>query len=678
MESANARHRILGKRSLRTWAGAALIFLAATSTTRPQEASPEIATAHISIDATAVDGEISPILYGQFDEFMFEGVKRGLTAELLRDRSFDEAPNAIGLPRDWERDPDDRDDSAVKFHWDAEVFYPSSRPVKTDVSDHSLRIDLGADDGQRRGIHQSHTRVRKGISYAGYLWAKTTDFQGAITVTLEADQTDGESYASADISNVSGDWRKYDFQLTPSVDDPLARLAIRFHGKGRLWIDQISLIPSDAVHAVRADVFEKLKQVQPAFIRWPGGNVAQDYHWLWGIGPRDQRPDWTNLSWANELESGDLGTDEFVQLCRDLRAEPSLTVNVEGRGATVEEAAGWVQYANGPASTKYGALRAENGHAEPYHVKYWEVGNEIWGNWVRGHSDAVTYARNLDRYARALRVADSSIQLIGVGDNNMEWNKTVLKNSGSLIDYLAVHHYYGQKEMQGDARNLMARPLHYEHFYQDMKQEIADLVPGHKIQLAINEWNTSLPLPAQHSIVSALYAARLMNVFERSDVVGMSAPSDMVNGWSGGLIQSSRDGVFVTPTYLANQMYASHMGRSRIKARIESPTFDTSREGSAIPYLDIVVSRSANGKQIYIKAVNTNLTSPMRTAIDIQGIEISPDGQVETLTSNSLDASNNFSAPDAVAIHSHDIPVGKSFTVTLPEHSVSVITLNVN
>src|SRR5579862_5538995 len=627
------------------WVLLALLFVIRVSVISPAQQTLDAA---ISIDASKVEGEISPILYGQFDEFMFEGVKGGLSAELLRDRSFDASPNAIGLPRYWERDPDDRnDDSALHFHWDADVFYPSNRVVKTDVPDHSLRVDLGYDSGQRHGIHQGGIPVRKGLTYTGHLWAKTENFRGSITVALEADRTGGERYASAEISNVQGEWRKYDFQLTSTVDDPLAKLTILFHGKGRLWIDQVSLMPGDAVHGVRADVFEKLKAVRPSFIRWPGGNVAQDYHWMWGVGPKDERPAWINLSWANELESGDFGTDEFVQLCRDLGTEPSLTVNVEGRGATVQEAADWVEYANGPATSKYGAMRATDGHSEPYHVKFWEIGNEIWGDWVRGHSDAATYAANLGRYAPALRAVDPSIQLIGVGDNKMDWDRTVLKASGSQIDYLAVHHYYGQREMKGDVKNLMAHPLHYERFYEEMKRTVAELVPGHPIHLAINEWNTSLPLPAQHSMLSALYAGRLMNVFERSSIVGMSAPSDMVNGWSGGLIQASRHGVFVTPTYLANQLYASHLGAQRLSVQVMSPTFDSSLEGKNIPYLDVVVSRSKDGKQIFIKAVNTDLSDALRTKIDIKEARVHSSARLDILNGASLEASNSFETPDA-------------------------------
>lgn len=311
---------------------------------------------------------------------------------------------------------------------------------------------------------------------------------------------------------------------------------------------------------VRGDVFPKVKALRPAFLRWPGGNVAQDYHWMWGIGPRDERTTWVNLSWNNETEPSDFGTDEYIQFCRNLGAEPTLVVNVEGRGATAEEAAAWVEYVNGPADSRYGVLRSRNGHPQPYGVKYWEVGNEIWGDWVRGHSDAETYAHNFNRYQAAMKAVDPTLKLIAVGDNDMNWNRTVLKIAGKNLDYLAVHHYYGTAEMHGDPLNLMAHPLAYEAFYKRLQQLIRDTVPGHDVKLAINEWNTALPVPRQHSMESALYGARLMNVFERStDVVEMTAVSDLINGWPGGVIQASRHSLFVTPTYLAIKLYNEHL-----------------------------------------------------------------------------------------------------------------------
>ncbi len=638
----------------------------------------DVSSARLVIDAGKIEGSISPMLYGQFDEFMFGGVKGGLTAELIRDRNFDEAPNVIGLPRDWERDPDDRNhDSAMQFHWDDSVYYPTQHEFAAERTGHSLRVDLGHDDGQRRGIRQSGIPIRQGITYHGYLWMKTNGSEGHVTVALEADWTGGETYSSAEVNNISGDWKRYEYALAPGKSDPLAKFVVLFHGQGRLWLDQLSLLPGNAVEGVRGDVLQKVKDLRPAFIRWPGGNVAQDYHWMWGIGPRDQRFTWANLSWGNEPEPGDFGTDEFIRFCHNVGAEPSLTVNVEGRGATASEAAAWVEYANGPASSKYGAMRVANGHTEPFQVKYWEIGNEIWGNWVRGHSDAETYAQNYNRYAATMLKVDPSVRLTAVGDNDMKWNRTVLQVGGAHIDYLAIHHYYGGKEMRGDPLNLMAHPLHYERYYKQLQQVIHELVPGRDIRLSINEWNTALPVPRQHSMESALYAARLLNVFERSDVVAMSAVSDLVNGWHGGVIQASRHGIFVTPTYLVNELYSRHLGTQRITAGVQSPVFDTTLEGKNVPYLDVVVSRTANGKQLFIKAVNTDAEHAMRTTIHLSGVSVMAKAVVETINGASLAAANSFSTPNAVSLEQKIIDAGPEFVIELPKHSVSVITLNV-
>jgi len=177
---------------------------------------------------------------------------------------------------------------------------------------------------------------------------------------------------------------------------------------------------------------------------------------------------------------------------------------------------------------------------------------------------------------------------------------------------------------------------------------------------------------------SALYAARLMNVFERTgDVVQMSAVSDMVNGWTGGVIQASRHGLFVTPTYLVNVLYASHLGGDRLSSTLQGPTFDSTLEGKAIPTVDAVASRSADGRRIFIKAVNTDPASAVITKISLTGVHVSPTATVETINGDSLATSNDFSHPDAVRITTTTTGAGSSFTVHLPQHSVSVIALDV-
>jgi alpha-L-arabinofuranosidase len=626
--------------------------------------------ATISIEARRIENRISPLLYGQFLEFMYEGIKGGLHAELIRNRSFEEPANVIGLSRYWERYPDDRnDDYALAFRWEQEFAYPPRRGIKieNETKEHSVFVEAGNGVIQRHGIYQSRIPVRAGLAYRGALWIKTSDYTGAVVVALESDVNQGQIHAATDLNPiVKGDWRRYEFSLTPTQSDPLARFAILFPGRGKIWIDQVSLMPGDvAPGGVRRDVFEKIKTLKPAFIRWPGGNVAQDYRWQWGIGPRDERVTWANLSWKNEPEPSDFGTDEFILFARAVGAEPSITVNVEGRGATVEEAAAWVEYCNGPATSKYGAMRAANGHPVPFAVKFWEVGNEIWGSWVRGHSNAETYARNYNRYAKAMRAVDPSIKLIAVGDNNMDWNGTVVRAAAPNIDYLAIHHYYGRSEAGNDLSNLLARPLFFEGFYREVEHMLRKLAPDRRIKLAINEWGLDLPAERQYSLESALYAGRLMNVFERNgEIVEMSAVSDLVNGWPGGIIQAGRHGVFVSPIYLVNQLYSEHRGDERLATNV-----------SGSPHLDATVSRTSDGRKIFIKAVNTSPTNSLVTNITLAGVIPAARAELKTITAPSLSAANDFARLDAVYITNKTVNSGRSFVVTLPKHSVSVITL---
>jgi alpha-L-arabinofuranosidase len=632
-----------------------------------RQAQPAAAV-HIDIDAGHVEGRISPLLYGQFMEFMFEGVKRGLHAELISNRGFEEPANAIGLSREWNRYPDDRnDDYALSFAWDDRDSYPRGT--------HSLRVELKPGVIERHGVYQARVPVRQGVGYHGSVWIKATAFSGTITASLETDRAGGAIYAEARVADAgaaaaaaaaaaTAEWTRFTFTLTPTTTDPLARFALLFSGKGTLSIDQVSLMAADAVGSVRADVFAAVKALSPAFIRWPGGNVAQDYHWQWGVGPRDERPTWTNLSWKNEPEPSDFGTDEFIAFARGVGAEPSITVNVEGRDATADEAAAWVEYCNGPPSSRYGAMRARNGHPEPYGVKYWEIGNEIWGDWVRGHSDAATYARNLTRYVAAMRAVDPSIQVIAVGHNDMAWNRTVLRQTAAdtRLDYLSIHHYYGRREMNGDVQKLLARPEFYAREYDEIEALLREFPAAHRPRLAINEWGLDLPESQQYSILTALYAARLMHVFERhGDLVGMTSVSDLINGWPGGIIQASRHGLFVTPIYLVNKLYASHVGADRLSIHTDTPT------------LDAIASRSAGGRTIAIKAINLDLDRPLRVSIRVRGAQIAATAQIERVTTESLSAVNSFATPEAIHLTRESVRASDSFSVDLPKHSVSVI-----
>src|SRR5262249_55502787 len=155
---------------------------------------------------------------------------------------------------------------------------------------HALRVEARDAVIPRHGLYQPRIPVRSGIDYRGSVWLKTTGYEGPIVVALEEDVMGGRILAEAEVRGLGGEWKRHDFVLRPSRADAHARLALLFPGRGTVWLDQVSLQPGDAKGGIRADVESLVAALRPAFLRWPGGNVAQDYHWTWGVGARDARP----------------------------------------------------------------------------------------------------------------------------------------------------------------------------------------------------------------------------------------------------------------------------------------------------------------------------------------------------------------------------------------------------
>jgi len=644
--------------------------------------------ATITIDTGKVAGHIDPRLYGAFMEMMAWDVKYGLYAEMLHDRSFEEPSDSLGLPRGWNLEPDERNDNvgAIRFAQTTDSAYPAINGATGKV-EHSLFVTLTEQDisDTRRGLSQGNLNIRNDTDYVGHLWLKVPDgpkkYQGTITVALEEDSTGGTTYASARIGDIRGDWNKYEFRLRPSTSDRHAKLSILFDGTGLVWMDEVSLMPGNAIGGVRPEVLAKIRELGPSFVRWPGGNVAQDYHWEWGVGPRDKRPNWTNLSWSNAIEPSDFGTDEYLEFCHLIGASPSITVNVEGAGATAEEAAHWVEYVNGPATSKYGAMRSANGHPEPYHVVLWELGNEIYGDWVRGHADADTYAKNAKRYAQAMRAVDPSIQLIAVGESSVpdarRWNSAVLRVLGKDIDYLAVHDYTTRTENQDNRTRMMARTVEFEKRYREMHSLIQQVLPDHPVPFIVNEWNLMYPSTVIQSMDGAVFASRMMNAFERSsEQVSMTSISDLLDGWVGGVIQASRDRVYVTPQFYALRMYASHLGTDRLATEVESPTLDDGKAEESIEALDAVATRSNDGKTLFVKLSNADPKGALHTTIVLRGKRINAEVEEVQLSTPLQGSMNDFAHPDAIRPKTTKVHCEATCSILIPPDSLAVLTFN--
>ena len=189
----------------------------------------------------------------------------------------------------------------------------------------------------------------------------------------------------------------------------------------------------------RKDVLEVLKEVQVPMLRYPGGNFVSNYHWEDGIGPKEKRPKVFDYAWLAE-DDNRMGTVEFIKLCEKTGAEPYLCVNM-GSG-TAEEAMHWVEFCNGTGDTKYANMRRELGYEEPFHVKYWGLGNEMYGDWQFGACSAEEYAKKALDFAKAMKWMDPSIELVACGyDLGSDWNYEVARVLKPLISHIAIHHY---------------------------------------------------------------------------------------------------------------------------------------------------------------------------------------------------------------------------------------------
>jgi len=321
---------------------------------------------------------------------------------------------------------------------------------------------------------------------------------------------------------------------------------------------------------------------------------------------------------------------------------------------------------------------------EPFGVIYWEIGNEIWGDWVRGHSDASTYAANARRYIRQMKAVDPSIKIIAVGDESPDWNRVVLEEIGGEIDMLSIHHYRPKEDDPKGYAALMARPLWYEELYGRVRNMIEEIVPNREIGVALNEWNTTFGVPRQHTMESAMYGARLMNAFERQgDLIRMSAVSDLVNGWPGGIIQASRHDVFTSATYSVIEAYNRNRGNWRLATAVDCDVvLDTgdAELGSSVPALDVTASSDDAGTELYLKAVNTSATQAIRATVEIANAagDLDNVASVTTITAPTLEDANSFSEPNKIAARETQVRIdGPRFTYEFPKHSVTVVRLSV-
>jgi alpha-N-arabinofuranosidase len=456
---------------------------------------------------------------------------------------------------------------------------------------------------------------------------------------------------------------------------------------------------------VRRKLVEAMRSVHPALIRYPGGCFADGYHWKDGIGPREERPRRKNQAWGKlgpavgPEEDNHFGTDEFMALCAAVGASPMLTVNV-GSG-TAEEAADWVEY--GSTDTKWGAERAKNGHPAPYNVKYFFVGNEVFGWHEIGHQAPPVYVKTFRAYSDAMRARDPDIKLIAVGGN---WsgmtgiNQTMLTGAGDVIDCLSIHQYVPPANLENTIRfqtmglqrvrgkhvyyDILGTLRHMEEFLQANIQDVHAYSPsGKTVPLAFDEWNlwfnfVADVVRANYCLRDGLWTAGMLSLFHRNAPdVPIANIAQMVNCL--GIITSTKQGTFLTPSALAFKLYAEHAGEKFLPSRMDCPPLPHESE---LPAVDLSATRS--GDRLALLLANRHYSSDAELSISLAGMRVEPAAARWEMSHHNPCQYNTFRKPEAVRIQSApetlavtESKAGSGFGTRLPAHSLTCIELRV-
>ncbi|THU88547.1 glycoside hydrolase family 51 protein [Dendrothele bispora CBS 962.96] len=355
---------------------------------------------------------------------------------------------------------------------------------------------------------------------------------------------------------------------------------------------------SDPKTGFRKDVLAALKELNVPIFRYPGGNFVSSYRWQDGIGPKHLRPRRPELAWLTE-ESNQFGTDEFMEFCKVMGAEPYICLNM-GTG-TLEDALAWLEYCNSSANTHYANLRRENGHPEPYKVKYWSLGNEVWGPWQVGQMESQDYAKEAYQWAKALRLLDPSIQIVSCGETGYaDWDRVTLKKLVPVVDYHSIHIY---TVSEGDHSVNVMGPAAAEKAI-DITKSLIDLAKiesglDKEVTVCFDEWNVWDPVRApgekgaeeHYDLSDAIAVASWLNVFVRkADVVKIACIAQSVNVISP--LITTPSGLIKQTTFYPLKLFANLMRGTSIDVHVSSPSY----QGKTVPDFISKLEKQDRGK----------------------------------------------------------------------------------
>lgn len=499
---------------------------------------------------------VSPDLYGIFFEDINNAADGGIYAELIRNRSFE-------------------DDNKEIPTWS--VCGASHKLVTkgllNKVQGHALELTFAGKQLQTLtndgfwGIN-----AVQGRPYKLSLWIKGK-YNGTVKAQLVS--ADGKTVLAETPVNgkVTGKWQKLTAEMKSAGNDSKAKFQLVFNGKGTVTLDVVSLFPptfKNRPNGLRPDLAEMLYNLHPKFVRFPGGcfvegqeSPANAFHWEKTIGPIEEREGHKNVNWGYRTTDG-IGFDEYLQMAEDFGAKPLYVVNVglwHGGKTPVDSLQPWIdetlnalEYANGDVTTKYGALRAKNGHPAPYNIEYLEIGNE--NNQPDPALQSDHYYERFKKFKDAILAKYPKMHLIGNvvawGDDNPKWG------SEEPVELLDEHYYRNP--------SWFTNAFHKYDSYERGKHGIY-----------VGEYAVTQGFGNMGSLEAALgEGVYMMGMENNSDVVKMASYAPIFANlnrrvWAPDMIQFVSDRVFGTPSYYVQNVMFNNIGDKVLNVTVDNP-----------------------------------------------------------------------------------------------------------
>jgi alpha-N-arabinofuranosidase len=611
----------------------------------------DINSPQVTVDLGTEIGGMSPYIYGQFIEHVGRCIYGGIWAEMLKERKFYNLVGSRYSP--WKR-------LGGEVGWsltmDVKRPYVNNWSVKISVTDRACN-DV-------HGVIQGGLGVVEGAEYVGHVVAAGN---GKLEATLA--WPDGASgYQTVIIDNIGADFAAVPIRFRAGGSTDNASLSLGMRGEGEVWIGAVSVMPADNIKGMRADTVKLLRELGSPIYRWPGGNFVSGYDWRDGIGPRDKRPTRKNAAWK-ELEYNDFGIDEFITLCREIGAEPLVVVN-SGLGSP-ELASALVEYCNGDPDTRYGSRRASHGRGSSYHVKWWGVGNEMWGGFQLGHTSLQNYVTRHNEFVRAMRAVDPEIKCVAVGGADRgAWSETMLSRCADTTDLISEHFYVKAPNKDlGEHVFRISESVRRKVKWQRHLWQTLPMLRDRKIPIALDEWNYWYgreiygQLGVRYYLRDALGIASGIHEMARNpDVFQMANYAQTVNVI--GCIKTTKKAAAFATTALPLMLYRRHFGTISVKV------------SKAVGPVDVQAALTEDRSKVTVGIVNAS-KSEKTVKLDFVGGEPASEATRFLITGQNEMAYNAPGRPPNVVVAETDGVAFDPNGVRVPPVSVTLYVVDI-